>query len=415
MATAYRKDLMQRRIVIFLFYIPFLFNVVNAQAFLAKFTPASYAQVQLFAYFNVCAVIVGTFLIAKRAHSLRVTTRAWLFFYIVYYILALIGNIVFDTEPYKFLLSFIAPVYFLGFSVLATIPEEQKRLAKIFASGFLASCVLAIILDYINFSWDWAGVQRFDLSRAEGVYGDPNNTAVSALLSFILVNYAYVPKTKLQRNLKILALGISIYAALIAFSKTGFLVLGIILLLTFKNTVPLKRLLFIVVASPLLILGLGSYLKTSNLLDAKQLERIESLINLITFQTDKVDFSHRDVLLRNMFGYIESSPVIGHGIQFSNSIRGHNTIIGIWADAGILAFVVFLAVLIFFYIKAWQAVPKVKNLTLSILITLSVFMLSLQTILNQDYLMATLALVAVYIDQYRRRSTAGNRIVGYPS
>ena len=402
---------MNRKVVIFFFYIPFLFNVLNIQNLLVKFTPASSSQIQLFAYFNVCAVIAGSFLIMRYGKKLTTTSKAWLTFFVVYYLLAIVGNIVYRTEPYNFLAASIAVVYFAGFSILANIPSELKSLTKVVAYGFLGSCIVAIIFNYFQIDMDIGGIKDTTLSRAGGVYADSNNTAASALIALIFIQKVLIPKTRWQYILKWVALAIPIYTILIAFSKTGFVALTIVLLVLYINQIRARHILVGSFLFVVLFLFAGLSSKSTGLFDEVQQRRVESLVNLVTLNTDKVDFSNRDVLLQNMFNYIEEDPIIGRGFQFSNKIRGHNTLVGVWADSGIIAFLFFLGVLAYFYMKALQSDKSIRYFALALLVTFSIFMLTLQTVINQDYLMVVVAVLAVYIGNPNSADLDTNRIM----
>ena len=387
-----------RRLIIILFYIPVVFSTLNAQAFLAKFTPASFSQVQVFAYFNVCAVIFGAFLLLKKKGEFARPIKLWITFYIVYYALALLGNVVMDSSPHRLLPSLVPVSYFIGFAVLLSIPEQRRPLANILTFAFFGSAILLIVFNYFNIHIDYDGVYQYKLDRAGGVYGDANNSAVSALMSFLFINYFFEPKTRAQKIFKTVAIIISIYAVFITFSKTGLLVLLIVLLLAYRKSLTFSKVVFGLLLVPPTLYVAYSWLVGRGTINLKQQERIESIFNLLTLQTDKVDYSYRDVLLKNMFNYIEQSPFIGHGVQFSNSIRGHNTVIGIWADTGIIGFLVFLFAMAYFIFLAFNKKKEVRLFSLSALFVLCVFMLSLQTIINQSYLMVVLAFIGYLID-----------------
>jgi hypothetical protein len=125
-----------------------------------------------------------------------------------------------------------------------------------------------------------------------------------------------------------------------------------------------------------------------------QKARITNVINIITLNTSEVSDSGRGVLLHNMLKFVNENPFLGNGIYFSTDIRGHNTLIGVWADAGIITFLLFIFLLFNYYKSAFLSTPDIRNPTLSILIVLTIFMLTLQTIINQPYLIVLFAFLA---------------------
>jgi hypothetical protein len=139
----------------------------------------------------------------------------------------------------------------------------------------------------------------------------------------------------------------------------------------------------------------------STVLTQVQKNRVENILNIITLQTERVEFSERNVLFENMMGYIFENPIFGNGIMFSNIIRGHNTIFGTWADAGIVCFLVFLYLLYLYIIKSIRSPDSFRFFSLSVATILIIFMLSLQTIINQGYLIVVLVLIGYVLDRQR--------------
>jgi len=387
------------KLIIFCFYIPLVFSTINMQGFLGTFTSASESQIQLFAYFNVCLTIVGAILLFKKKQALAGPIKVWIFFYLIYYTLAILANITTGNEPFKLLASFVSVAYFICFSILLSIPEYRKPIAKVLTLSFFLTTVFLILFNYYNISLDFKGIAEYKLNRAGGVYGDANNAALSSILSFIFIYYKFIPENKTQRILQKIALVISVYAVLITFSRTGLVVLAVVMGLAFRRKLNFQKVfLFVLLGIPSLFVGL-KWLSSSSLLNTVQQDRVRSTIDLFTFQTKQLNYSDRDVLLQKMFSYIQESPFLGNGVQFSNSIRGHNTIIGIWADAGIFPFLIFIFILLYFVKKSLKSEESIKFFSISVLAVLCIFMLSLQTIINQPYLMVVFCLIAYLIDK----------------
>ena len=341
---------------------------------------------------------MGGFALLKVSNKFNGLIKAWLFFYGAYYCLATLGNAIFGTEPYKFLVSLIPVSYFISFSILLSIPEERKPFARLATITFLFTTILTILFAYFNISFDVEGLTDVDLQRAGGVFGDANNASVAAILTFLLVKYCYNPTKRFHKILKNIALLLSVYAVALTFSKTGFLIFALVLIITYRQLLSPKRIMFTLIILPPLLYFAYNWAVSGSSLTLVQKERVQTLVNLVTLNTDQVDYSSRDVLLKNMFGYIEQNPFIGHGIQFSNSIRGHNTIIGIWADTGIIGFLIFLAVLAYFFKKAIEASGWYRPFAISVLITICMFMITLQTIINQPYLMVMFVFIAYLVN-----------------
>jgi O-antigen ligase len=125
----------------------------------------------------------------------------------------------------------------------------------------------------------------------------------------------------------------------------------------------------------------------------------------LTFDTSKIDDSGRDELVTNLINnYVFKNPIFGNGVDFAMSQRAHNTVIGVWADAGIFALIFFLFMLGKYFMKTLARPPNVRYFVLPILITLYIFMVSLQSVINQPYLMALFVYLGYIIDDLDQAS-----------
>ena len=357
---------------------------------MTKFVSDSLAQA--FAYSNLLLLLIGTGFIIKQREEFSPLIRLWVVFFLLYYTLGILANINLDTEP-PLLKTMVPVVYFITFSFLLSKPMWLKPTGKVLSIAFFLSCIFLILFNYLNFSVDHDGVYEFDLERAGGVYGDANNASVAAILSFVFLKYFFLPRNKLEKIYKITAMIISVYGVIITFSKTGFIVFFIVLCFVYHKLFSIKKILFTIIFLPLTLFIVTNWARTSDTLSFSQKQRVESLVNIATLNSDKVGFSDRDVLFKNMMTFIYERPFLGNGISFSTIIRGHNTIVGVWADAGIIVFLVFLFLLISYYKKTLSIKNGLKFFSLAVLITLTLFMLTLQSIINQGYLMVVFVFI----------------------
>jgi O-antigen ligase len=379
------------------FVIPFVFSALNIQTFISMFF--SVAIGQAIAYINFGLVILGLFVFLKKDNIyFPAIIKLWIWFFSFYLSLGLLANAIYDT-PVSLLKSTIPFVYFLGFAVFLSNSKQHERIAKLITAVFLISCILLILLQRLNFSLDHEGVYKYSLERADGVYGDANNASIVCLLSFIFIQHIIRPKTIFQRILKILASIISLYALILTFSKTGFIVLLIVLGLTYRRIFNPKRILLSIVLLPITLYAIINIVRDSTSLSVIQKNRIEDIINLLSFNTNKVEYSNRDELFENLMKFIVEHPFIGNGIDFSVNIRGHNTIFGIWADAGIFSFILFLILIFQIFKRSLLAPINIRYFSVSIFMVLIIFMMSLQTVINQPYLIVIFVWLSFLISQ----------------
>ena len=136
----------------------------------------------------------------------------------------------------------------------------------------------------------------------------------------------------------------------------------------------------------------------SDILSEAQQNRILDLGNILTLQTDKIDYSGRNHLLENMMNFIYENPILGNGIEFSVGISGHNTIMGVWADAGIFTFLFFVALLLRQFKLSINTTTKNRYFLLSCYFILTVYMMSLQSIITEPYLLVVFIWLGYFID-----------------
>ena len=370
------------------FFVPFIASALNISTFVAWYVSETIGQA--IPYLNFGLVITGLFVYIKKANSFPSTIKLWIWFFCIYLSLGLLANAIYDN-PVSILKSTIPFVYFLGFSVFLSIPEYHKKTGILITLVFFISCILLIILQRYNFSLDHEGVSKFDLERADGVYADANNASIVCLLTFIFIQHIFKPITNFQKVLKIGASAVALYALILTFSKTGFIVLLIIMGLTFHKLFNPKRILLSLIFIPIALFGLINIVRNSSSLSMVQKNRIENIFNLLSLETDKVEYSGRGRLFEGLMNSIYEHPILGNGIDYSVEIRGHNTIFGVWSDAGIFCFVFFLFLLFWMFRKSIQAPVEIRYFSLSILFVLYIFMLSLQTVINQPYLVVIFA------------------------
>lgn len=386
-----------RKIVLFCFIFPLIFSLLNIQGFITLFVSNSIAQT--FAYFNLVLLIIGIILEIKNTNNFSVSAKLWIIFYVLYYSFGLIST-VFSGFDAPIARTIVPVTYFISFFIFLGNEHNKKIFSKVTTILLVIACLMLIFLFFINFDFDNEGIHIYKLDRASGIYGDANNSALVCILAYLFLSEFFKTSNYSMKILKIILLSIIIYSLFLTFSTTG-LTSFIIIFFIYNWKYFSKERIILLFSALVTILGfilypkyLITYFKLS---DAQQL-KIENLQNVVLLNSDKIDNSGRDELLENLFKYIEKSPLIGNGIDFSVSIRGHNTYIGVWADAGIFVFLFFCIILFTYIHRAFILQTNKKYFCLSILCTLYIFMASLQTVINQGYLLTILCYVLFLID-----------------
>ncbi len=383
-----------KKLGVFIFIYAFVFSTLNIQNFASWYVSEELGQ--LFLYLNLGLLIFSSTIFAKGNILFSKTLNSWILFYFAYYFFGIIACI--QHDYFDYLLQSVAPlIYFITFAVFLGYPQNRNYLLKTMLISFFIYCVFLIGLYHIGYDVDTLGKPKWGVERAEGLFGDANNSALLSIICYILWSKFYQPKYKLK---KVLALSTIAYSLFLTFSTTGYFVFALVFIALNRSIFAQKKMIIALPIVPLLLFGLVNLTSLAKPLNLKraQMAKIENIENLFSFNLKNVDSSGRMELLENLLEKIFENPFLGNGIGFGNELRGHNTIIGVWADAGIIALVFFLLVLFTYFSNTLKLQKKEKYYLLAIEITLFIYMLSLQTVINQPYLICLLVWMGFKID-----------------
>jgi len=395
---------MKKSLVIHIcFLLPFVLTVFNLQVFVTRLV--SIALAQIIAYGNLGLLLLGIALCIKDRGPLSKTARLWIIFYLMYFVFAILASAI-HFNPANILVSIIPLFYVLAFYVYLSIPENRKVFRNVAVIAFVLSGILSIHLYNINFDLDHGGIYIYKIDRSGGVYADANNTALAAIISFILVFKLYNPQKKFFKLFKLIILAIMVYGLLLTFSNTGFMVFIICLVMLNHKFFTGVKLIVGVSLLPFVYLALANLNTiTANLnLVGQQRDKINNIVNIVTFNTSEVDDSGRNELVMKLINdYVFENPILGNGVDFAISQHAHNTIVGVWADAGIFTLLFFLFMLGRYFLETLRSAPDIRYFVLPLLLVMCIFMLSLQSVINQTYLMALFVYMAYLIDDKERK------------
>lgn len=394
---------MKKSLVIHIcFLLPFVLTVFNLQVFVTRLV--SIALAQIIAYGNLGLLLLGIALCIKDRGPLSKTARLWIIFYLMYFVFAILASAI-HFNPANILVSIIPLFYVLAFYVYLSIPENRKVFRNVAVIAFVLSGILSIHLYNINFDLDHGGIYIYKIDRSGGVYADANNTALAAIISFILVFKLYNPQKKFFKLFKLIILAVMVYGLLLTFSNTGFMVFIICLVMINHKFFTGVKLIVGVSLLPFVYLALANLNTiTANLnLVGQQRDKINNIVNIVTFNTSEVDDSGRNELVMKLINdYVFENPILGNGVDFAISQHAHNTIVGVWADAGIFTLLFFLFMLGRYFLETLRSAPDIRYFVLPLLLVMCIFMLSLQSVINQTYLMALFVYMAYLIDDKER-------------
>ncbi|WP_299782660.1 hypothetical protein [uncultured Formosa sp.] len=392
---------MKGKAVIICFIWPLICACLNIQLLTGVFISLGVSQ--LIAYSNVLLIMLGIFVIMKDPGELSKTAKLWFVFYILYYSFSLLASGVngFENPDYSMIATIVPVIYFVGFYYFLKNEAYTQLFFKVITICYVISAILTIFFFKINYDFDDLGIRPYALDRAGGVYADANNAAMVSILAFVLFQQFYVPKNKLQKAFKIFLLLVIVYSILLTLSTTGLFIFVLIFIITNYKSFRGFRLLLLGVLLMLFYAALfvrEQFYSHLNL-SIRQINKIDNIYNVLTFNTEKIDSSGRSELLQHLLYYVYQKPIFGNGIGFSTFVRGHNTYIGVWADAGIFTFLFFVLLLVLYLFKSLKLNVTLAIFCLSMLVTMYIFMLTLQTVINQTYIIVLFVFIAYIIDR----------------
>lgn len=386
------------------FLVPFVITVFNAQVFVALFVSPSIAQ--LIAYGNIGLLLAGIAMLIRERGELSKTARLWIMYFIIYFTFATMASAIHYNSA-EILRSIIPFVYVLGFYVYLSIPENRILFRKVALITLVLSSIAAIHMYDINFDLEKKGIYKYKVERAQGVFGDANNTALMAIIAFAFVFKLYNPQKIFYKIFKVALLLVMFYALALTFSTTGFLVFVIAFVMLNHKFFQGVRLIIAGLLLPVFYLALINLNTITADMDlvGQQRDKVNNIVNVLTFNTSEIDDSGRnDLVMRLVKDYVFENPILGNGIDFGMSQRAHNTVVGVWADAGIFTLIFFLFMLGTYFFKAIACPPDIRFFVLPILVALYIFMLSLQSVINQPCIMALFIYLAYVVDDRNRES-----------
>lgn len=395
-----------KKLIDICFIYPFLVNALNVQGLVSIFFSSTLGQI--ISYSTLLFIFLGITLIIKNKTSYTKTGNLWIPFFFVYFLLSTIASII-HFFPFSILSSLVPVLFCLGYLSYFRFEENIRKFEVITMAVCTIANALLIYFVMINFDYDFyqIGIKiDYGLDRAQGIYGDANNAALVGVLGYVFIAQCFTPKNNIQKILKLTLMGVSIYAMYLTYSTTGFVAFTMAFaLLNFKYFTKIRLVIlpFILIGFYLILLNMGTLLKGFDL-NPRQTSKIENFVNLLKLDFDNVDDSGRDGFVAELMGYVYKSPLIGNGMGFGSLHHGHNTYLYILSDAGVFALILFL-VLLFRYIKnSFYIDVKSRFYALAILGSFILFMMSLQKIINQPYLVVIFVYLAYYIDNKRNES-----------
>lgn len=400
----------KQRIIDFCFLYPLVLNALNIQGWISLYFSPTFGQ--LLSYSNILFIGIGLSLLINRKKEYSKLSALWAIFFFAYYFMSMIASFFYNYFESSLLASLVPVIFFVGNHSYFRFKENRRKFEIVAIIIFSIANFFLIFFVMINFDYDLYKNNisiSYKLDRAQGLYGDANNAALVAILGYIFVHQCFITKNNFQKVLKIVLLAISAYALYLTYSTTGFVVFIMSFGLLNYKYFTRERLLvlpIILIGFYFTLLNLSSLLEGVIDLNPRQQSKIDNFVNLLKLDFDNVDDSGRDRFVAKLMDYIEESPFIGNGLEFGSHHHGHNTYLYILSDAGIFALIIFVILLFKYFESIFKIDINSRLFALAIMVSFCMFMLSLQTIINQPYLMVVFVYLAYYIDNKIKKQQA---------
>lgn len=388
-----------KKIVHLFFLVPFIINALNLQDWISLYVGGTSGQ--LVAYGNVGLLILGSFLIIKLKGSPIGTPGTWAVFFAVHYSLSILASILYDN-PANFGYTLVNIVFYFSFLLYLKRLVDLSFIQTYFTIVFSIASICLIFLwnmqidlDYFSSDLSWG------LDRASGLYGDANNACLVSIISYVFLKFTDFGNLPFKSLIKLILTLLISYSVILTFSTTGYLVFVFVVILCNHKYLSKRNILASMFALPLLYLIIINltWLTAGLNLNERQQSKIVNFENIFSFKFDQIDNSGRFEHIDNVIGKLYENPFSGHGFDFGLNHLTHNTYLNIWLESGIIGLIVLIVVLAIYFSRAIKVEKRTKYFSLAILFAVSIFMLSLQTVINQPYIMVVLTYVGVLIDK----------------
>lgn len=394
-----------KKLIHFLFLFPFIFNILNVQDWMGVYFSSSISQ--FIAYGNIVLIIIGTLLCLKLKKREIKTGGLWIFFFIIHYSISIIAS-AFYENPINIAYTFVNITFYIGYLFYLRTINNLKSFHSLITYTLLTASFSLIVLwslqldlDYVNSNIGWG------LDRASGLYGDANNASLVSILAFIFFKFQNFK----NKVLKIIIYLSIIYSVFLTFSTTGFLVFIVVLFFSNYKLFTIKKNLFLLLITLpiiyLVIINLNFLTSTLNL-NVRQKSKIDNFVNIFTLNFNQIDNSGRDTHIINVIDNLYNNPFTGYGFDFGLRNLTHNTYLNIWLESGIIGLITLLLVIFTYFKRSMKTAEKIKYFSLCILISIAVFMLTLQTVINQPYIMVILIYTGYLIDSRKIKNYEKN-------
>lgn len=386
------------------FYTPLVISWLNIQGLISRFISPSLSQ--MVAYFNLFLLLLGIVLFRKNIGSISKTIGLWFIFFILYYSFGLLASGISGFQS-SILATLVPVIYFTSFYFLLSNKKQFYLFFEIITICLVISSFLTIILIKLNIDAYTGEEHKWALDRAGGITGDPNAAAYTSIFAYIFFNQLYISNKYFVKIIKPLILLSLFYSLILTYSTTGLFVFTLVFFLLNYKLFKGIKLLLIIIFIPLFyvfVFTLRANVNDLGLSEA-QTAKVNNITNLLTFNFDDVDSSGRSTLIEKAVQFIEEKPIIGNGVDYAVSEHVHNTYIGVWVDSGLFTLLFFIYMLLYLFYKISSVKSQIKVFGMSILITLYIFMISLQSVINQPNLIVLFAFVGYLADNGLKNKT----------
>lgn len=334
----------------YLIIVVFILNVLNIPSLMLKVSSVFISSP--ISYFNFFILLGFSLFYLKNINS---KTFLLLITGILYYLFAMMNEIKEGAflEFIKFLL------LVLGMSFCVKNLSRQTMINILFLGAF------TIVLDALFFRFnDVVESDHVNLyNRYSGFYLNPNKASFVCLIGYFWTLFSEVKYKKIL---------------LISFTILGFLTLSRTFMLTwvllnvmysFINKKKLKYVFLGILTIPFVLKIVTSYIKLES-------NRLNFIINFFDSDKRSLEVLNRDSRLdtwKQYYDLILESPFIGNGYgamqggMYKLNQGAHNTFLLIVGEAGILPFIIFSSLILYFIITSYKN-RNFKILTLSLVL-----------------------------------------------
>jgi len=382
------------KIIVVLLTLIILFNINGVVALvfgISGLLSPIYLILSIFGIFLLTKVLPKQLLLG---YYLKLFFYFFCFYLVISFISGMINfeNIIKKISWFSLWRSYLGTIFIIYFYYLSTVYfiyiEKQFELLKLIGVILLMAVTISGLLDYFEIVkfYDVKMASKISGQRTGGIFANPNELGAQATYSLSFMVFLFLHKK--QSVFYFIGILLSVYMAIISFSKSAIIIAVFVLFFfVINNFLKFRKLSFfskkkvfffqLAVITLLIVSFLNLVLFSERIrgsLQGEQLRRFDQVVAIVSGDVTDENTSDRIVLANEGYRLISEHPIIGNGFGTFHRLKNiglgvHNGYLMVLGEAGIFPFLLLLYILLLSLFRSFNYLnPEYSGLFSSLLI-----------------------------------------------